>query len=189
MDLMEDMPSREFDLAVLHPRCTDKSDMTSISGNADDHANQIPRAREIANEIAEDYIIENKPRDDLRDPVVLKGKMFGLPIEYARAFETSFPVQTPPRERSLADKTVSPYFYTDRTPEWWQVVKGYAGDYPTQHLAKNALPSVYVTQLLRAWLESRQTRDAEVPQDNNDPAPREVTDDQLTLDSAGVLEQ
>jgi hypothetical protein len=84
--------------------------MTNISGDTEDHANQIPRAREIAIEIADDYVIENKPRDDLNNPVVLNGNMFGLPIKYERAFETSFPVSSPPRERQLGEKTVTPYY-------------------------------------------------------------------------------
>jgi len=161
MDLMDEMPAREFDLAVLHPRCTDRSDMTSISGDPADHANQIPRARSIAREIATDYVIENKPRDDLHNPTVLNGRMFGLPVAYERAFETSFRVQEPPRERALGHKTVSPYFLADRTREWWEVVKGVHGDYPKQHLAKNALPAPYTRFIARSWLESLETRDSE----------------------------
>jgi hypothetical protein len=181
MDLMESTPLRQFDLALLHPRCTDASDMTSIDGDPDDHENQIPRARQIAKQIAEDYIIENKPRDDLRDPSVLNGRMFGLPINYQRAFETTFPVISPPRERTLTEKPVSPYFYSDRSTKWWRAVKGYRGDYPKQHLAKNALPAVFVETVVRSWLEARNDRDATAPQDNNDPAPRDVTTDQTTL--------
>lgn len=181
IDLLEESPSTRVDLGLFHPTCVDESDMTSISGSVDDHENQIPRAREVAQEVADHYIIENKPRDDLRDPVRLNGHMFGLPIRYERAFETSFSVQTPPRERQLGEKTVSPYFLSDRSREWWQAVKGYRGDYPKQHLAKNALPAVYVQHLLRSFLEATRERDAQVPQDNNDPVPREVTTDQARL--------
>lgn len=181
IDLMSEMPAGEFDLAVLHPRCTDKSDMTSISGDPSEYTNQIPRARKIARTIADDYVIENKPRDDLREPTVLNGRMFGLPIAYERAFETSFPVRSPPRERTLGDKTVTPYFYADRSKEWWRVVKGYSGDYPKQHLAKNALPSVYVETLARSWLEARNEQDTKEPQDNNTRAPRTIADGQKQL--------
>lgn len=181
MDLMEEMPSERFDLAVLHPRCTDVSDMTSISGDPDKYDNQIPRARKIARNIADDYIIENKPRDDLRDPTVLHGRMFGLPLAYERAFETTFPVQSPARHQPLGEKTVTPYYYSDRTTEWWAATKGYRGDYPKQHLAKNALPAAYVQCLIRSWLESLDSQDAEVPQDNNQPAPPKAADDQATL--------
>jgi hypothetical protein len=185
MDLMDETPSGTFDLALFHPRCTDASDMTSIDGDPDDHVNQIPRAREIADAIAADYVIENKPRDDLRDPTVLNGRMFGLPIAYERAFETSFRVKQPPRERALEEKTVSPYFYSDRSREWWRTVKGYRGDYPKQHLAKNALPRGYVEHVVRSFLEARNPRDGVVPQDNNDPAPRTVAGNQSTLADGG----
>lgn len=181
IDLMEEMPDETFDLALLHPLCTDRSDMTSISGDPEDHENQIPRAREIAQEVASDYIIENKPRDELRDPTVLNGMMFGLPIHYERAFETSFPVESPPRERTLGEKTVSPYFYPDRTHEWWLATKGYRHPWPLEHFAKNALPAPYVQHLVRSWLQATNERDAATARDNNDPAPREVTPDQATL--------
>jgi hypothetical protein len=181
MDLMEETPPEGASLAVCHPRCTDESDMTSIDGDPADHENQIPRAREIVRRVADHYIIENKPRDDLRNPTVLNGRMFGLPIKYERAFETSFPVVSPPRERELPTKTVSPYFYSDRSVEWWQSVKGYTGNYPKQHLAKNVLPAAYVDCLCRSWLRAVNERDAKEPQDNNGRPPRELPDDQASL--------
>jgi len=181
MDLMDEMPAGQFDLALLHPRCTDRSDMTSIDGDPADHENQIPRARRIARRIAADYVIENKPRDDLGNPTVLTGYQFGLPFEYKRAFESSFPIQAPAREQPLTEKPVTPYFYSDRTKEWWKATKGYSGNYPKQHIAKNALPAIYVETLVRSWFEARNERDASVPQDNNDPAPRIVSDDQARL--------
>lgn len=182
MDLEEATPSIEADLAFLHPRCTDKSDMTSISGDPADHENQIPRAREIARSVADHYVIENKPRDDLRDPVVLNGRMFGLPLAYERAFETSFRVPQPPVERTLGQKTVSPYFSADRTKVWWHGVKGLREQYPKEHVVKNALPLAYVDHLCRAWLEATNDTDAAVPQDNNSPAPPKLEADQATLE-------
>jgi hypothetical protein len=185
IDLSEETPSGSFDLALLHPRCTDKSDMTSISGDPDRYSSQISRAREIGKTIADDYIIENKPREDLRETTTLSGRMFGLPIDYTRSFETSFRVESPPKERRLGEKTVTPYYYSDRSREWWETVKGYRGEYPKEHLAKNALPSIYVSTLLRSWLESRQNQDSESPQDNNSPRPKRLGPDQVTLADVG----
>lgn len=181
MDLMRETPSREFDLAVLHPNCGDVADTTSITGDPSEQEYQIDRARDLGQNIATHYVIENKPRDDLRDPAVMTGYQFGLPFEYKRAFESSFPITTPAREQRLVEKPVTPYFYSDRTKQWWQAAKGYRGDYPKEHLAKNCLPAIYVQTLLRSYLEAVNDRDAEVPQDNNDPAPRRVTSDQATL--------
>ncbi len=179
MDLLESEPDIDADLVVAHPKCTKWSDMPNV--DPDDHENQIPRARELCQQISDHYIIENKPRAPLRDPTKLTGQMFGLPIKYERAFETSFRVRSPPRERTLQEKTVSPYFYSDRSTEWWKSIKGYHGDYPKQHLSKNALPSVYIDCLVRSWLRATNELDTQEVQDNNSPAPREVTDDQALL--------
>jgi len=180
IDLMSETPDTRVDLALLHPKCTDKSNMTSISGDPDDHENQIPRAREIAHEIADHYVIENRPRDDLEDPVVLTGKMFGLPIKYERAFEASFSIKAPPRYQELPTEC-SPYFYSDRSADWWRAVKGYAGDYSKEHLSKNALPVPYVLTLVRSWLKEVNERDAAPDQNNNGPAPQKLPEDQATL--------
>lgn len=181
MDLMDEMSDEKADLGLFHPKCTDKSQMTSISGDPDDHETQIARSREIAEATCEHYILENKPRDDLRNQVVLNGKMYGLPIHYERAFETTFPVRTPPRERQLVEKTVSPYFFSDRTHDWWLSTKGYRHRWPKEHLAKNALPACYVQTLVRSWLQATNEKDAATIPDNNGAPPREVTDDQATL--------
>ena len=153
-DATKPLPLTETaDLAVLHPPCTRWSPMTSISGNREDHPNLIPDARRIGREYAEHYIIENVPTAPLRDPVVLDGQMFGLPIKVSRAFETSFPVEQPPRYATLnADAETSPYYYSDRSKEWWAVVKGYSTNYAKQHLAKNTIPAPFIRYLLRAWM-------------------------------------
>jgi hypothetical protein len=183
IDLMEETPDADLDLAFVHPKCTKWCDMPDV--DPDDHENQIPRAREIAQTVATDYVLENKPRAPLDDPTVLSGRMFGLPLAYERAFETSFALPEPTVQATFGEKTVSPYFYPDRTAEWWQAAKGYIGDYPKEHLAKNALPAAYVHHLVRSWLESRETRDAEEVRDNNGPAPRQVPNEQATLTADG----
>jgi len=183
IDLMESAPSGRFNLVFCHPKCTRWSDMPNV--NPEDHENQIDRAREIARSIGDAYVIENKPRAPLHDPVRLNGRMFGLPIDYERAFESNFPIEQPTYNQPINSKTVTPYYYSDRTTEWWSSVKGVRGDYPKQHIAKNALPSAYTEYIGRQWLESLETRDAEVPQDNNSRAPRKMPDNQRTLVEAG----
>jgi len=147
------------DLAVLHPPCTRWAEMTSISGDRDDHPDLIAEARELGQELADHYVIENVPRAPLQDPLILDGKMFGLPIKVERAFETSFPVEQPNRYASLSPETeTSPYFYSDRSREWWAATKGYPDRYPKQHMAKNTIPAPYVRYLLREWMAN--ARDA-----------------------------
>lgn len=152
INLMTETPDAEgFDLWVGHPQCAKFCDMPGV--DPADHENQIPRARELAEAMADHYVIENKPRAPLEDPVHLTGKMFGLPIEYERAFETSFAVQHPPRQQTLTTQTSS-FFYSERTHKWWKTVKGIRGSYPKEHVAKNALPLAYVDWLTRQYLEA-----------------------------------
>lgn len=146
-----------FDLGFFHPVCKRWASLTSISGDPDDHPNQIPRAREIGEQFCDHYVIENKPQAPLNDPVVLGGQMFGLPIAYERGFETSFRVPQPPRQKQLGSDSqveTSPFFFSERSKVWWGSVKSYQAErYPKEHLAKNAVPAPYVHYLCRAWLE------------------------------------
>jgi len=146
-----------FNLGFFHPVCKRWASLTSISGDPEDHPNQIPQAREIGERFCDHYVIENKPQAPLNDPVVLDGKMFGLPIAYERGFETTFRVPQPPRQKQLGNGTnveTSPFFFSERSKEWWASVKGYRADrYPKEHLAKNAVPAPYVHYLCRAWLK------------------------------------
>lgn len=149
---------KEFDLALLHPPCTAYSDMPDANKDGD-APELIPEAREIGKRYADHYIVENKPAAPLNDPVTLTGDMFGLPVKFERAFETSFSLDQPPRYAGLNDVETSPFFYSERSPEWWRAAKGgIRGDYPKEHLAKNSLPLPYVHHLCRAWLdETRQS--------------------------------
>ena len=52
IDLMTETPDVHLDLAVLHPKCTRWSDMPNV--DPEEHENQIPRARHLAEEIADD---------------------------------------------------------------------------------------------------------------------------------------
>lgn len=152
--------STEFDLGVFHPVCSKWAATTSISGNPQEHLDMIPSARRIAEEYCKHHIIENVPRAPLRDPTILNGRMFGMPIEYERAFETSFDVPQPPREKQLfttdgpsATTETSSFFFSERSREWWAAVKNYSPkSYHKEHLAKNVIPASYIYYLLRLWL-------------------------------------
>lgn len=146
---------RQFDLALLHPPCTAYSDMPSANKNGD-AIDLIDEARDIGRQYADHYILENKPGAPLKDPVFLEGRMFGLPIVYERAFETSFDVDQPPRnERLVEEPETSPFFFSERSTEWWRAAKGgIAGDYPKEHLAKNSIPLPYIHHLVRAWMDA-----------------------------------
>lgn len=142
------------DLAVLHPPCNRWAEASRHVPNRDEnYENLIPVARNIGERYADEYIIENVPKAPLDDPVVLHGRMFGLPIAMERAFETSFDVVQPPLQATLGDD-ISWWNEYSRPREWWATVKGYSPDYRKDPLVKTAIPSPFIDYLVRAFLVS-----------------------------------
>lgn len=150
----------QFDVGFFHPVCSKWAATTSISGDPDEHTNMIPSARSIAERYCDSYVIENVPKAPLKNPIVLDGRMFGLPIKHERAFETDFNVPQPPKYQRFWGKDgesttaeTSSFFFTERTRKWWASAKGFPPrKYPKQHLAKNTIPAAYIHHLCRAWL-------------------------------------
>jgi hypothetical protein len=147
------LPLRETaDLVVAHPPCHKWAMATANARKAGhEYDNLIPLARDVCREYGRDYILENVPDAPLDAPVVLNGRMFGLPIEMERAFETSFHVERPPRERQLTEPVIWYREYADYPTEWWQTVKGVRNDYRKDPLIKSGIPRPYFTHLLDAW--------------------------------------
>jgi hypothetical protein len=142
-----------FDFGLFHPPCTAWSDMPDAN-KAGDAPELIDDARREAKRLCEHWVIENKPRAPLQNPVVLEGDMFGLPIQYDRAFEANFQIDEPPRYGGIANESSS-YFYSEKSRAWWGAVKGIDPEAYTKHaLCKNSLPSPYVHHLVRAWLNA-----------------------------------
>lgn len=155
----KELPFREdtFDLGLFHPPCGYVSPLSDTKGGSrDDWPNLIPVAREQAQRVCEHYVIENKKQatKDMVDPVVLDGGMFGLPMDYARAFETSFPVDQPPRNRTFGDAEYQPFFSSEHSKEAWAAAKGYPPNYQKGHLAKNCVPRSYLQYLMRHYFEA-----------------------------------
>ena len=151
----------EADLVVVHPYCQKWSPATRISGTQEDHPDQLDEAREVARELGEDYILENVPDAPLEDPVELSGDMFGLPVPYRRAFETSFAVPTP-RTRASIDDWREPFEGDDGQlgvfrgeVDYWRTVKQVSGNYPAEELKRSGIPAPYIHWLARHWLRSR----------------------------------
>lgn len=157
----------EVDLACLHPPCARFSPLTSSQGDPDDHPDLIPEARRFGR-LCGDYIIENVPSAPLDDPVCLEGRMFGLPIVWERAFETSFPVDPPPLQHTLSmtadgydsDNLVVPGRYTGGM-DAYQAVKGYTREYPVSAFKRDAVPRPYIDYILRAYLRYKQSAEEE----------------------------
>jgi hypothetical protein len=142
-----------FEFGLFHPPCTAWSDMPDANKDGD-APELVEDARREAQRLCEHWVVENKPRAPLRDPVVLDGDMFGLPIQYERAFESNFEIPQPPRYATLGNETSS-FFYSERSREWWASVKGLSPDrYTKRALCKNSLPAAYVHHIVRAWLDA-----------------------------------
>jgi hypothetical protein len=148
----------EFDLAVAHPECPRWSKSTHGTGDPEDHPNQIPEARSVCKDLADHYIIENVPQAPLRSPVKLTGGMFGLPIHYPRAFETSFKMPQPdPQQRfrpsagPLKEQGDPGSAWAGKT-EGWRLAKGYRHNWSGRGLKRHAVPVAYLTRLLYWWL-------------------------------------
>jgi len=142
-----------FDFGLFHPPCTRWSDMPNANKDGD-AANLIPVAREVAERHCDHWVIENKPRAPLEDAVVLNGDMFGLPIQYKRAFESNFKIPEPPRYARFENESSS-YFYSEMSRAWWASVKGIDAEaYTKSALCKNSLPSAYVDHIVRAYLRA-----------------------------------
>lgn len=143
------------DLVVCHPPCHQWAESTRYMPDREErYENLIPRAREVARELGDHYIIENVPKAPLRDPVVLNGRMFNMPIHHERAFETSFPVSQPSEIVTRADETTWWEEYS-RPLEWWKAAKGYGDDYEKDSLVKVAVPRQYLEYLLQFYLAER----------------------------------
>lgn len=148
----------QFDLGIGHPPCGGVSPMSDTgSGSREDWPDLIPECRGLFREYCGEWVIENKPRDSLNDPVVLDGHMFQLGIECKRAFETSFPVEQPPQQDRLAE--TSSFYYTEWSRGEWAAVKGSSMEFSKQHLAKNTIPAAYLDYLMKYYYRAVDSED------------------------------
>ena len=148
VDLAADVPPIPvdgFDLGLFHPPC---HKWTQRAG--EDAANLIPRARELAEKHCDEWIIENQAGAPLRDPVILDGSMFGLPVEYERAFETSYAIDQP---RSDSGWSSEHRVENTRPKRYWKTVKGVTADYPSKPLILSGTPACYVHYLVRPLVD------------------------------------
>jgi hypothetical protein len=160
-DATEWEPEQEFDLGLYHPPCQRWSKAAGEPIPRRDKPNLVPDARRIAEQSCEYYIIENVSLcSELRNPVTLRGNMFGLPIRYDRSFETNYHVEQPPMNGMISDYKIGGNDTTqergpDRNfdPDYWKSVKGYSGDYPAGALRKTSIPRAYINYLIRPLLE------------------------------------
>lgn len=157
-------PDPTFDFGIAHPPCQRWSYSTPDQSA---HPNYIPTARRVLGATCDHWIIENVPDAPLRDPVVFTGGMFGLPIHYARAFETTFHVAQPPRTDRfrpqvgpLAEQGEQGKAWVGDKEGWW-LAKGYSHDWPRRDLKRHAVPAPYLRRLCYWYFAADETASAD----------------------------
>ena len=102
-------PLEGFDFIWASPPCQGYSHLTP-KGSKDNHQRLIPELRERLVKNGKPFCIENVAgaKEELINPMMLCGSMFGLRTQRHRFFETSFPVAAP----STCDHTQIPLLVT-----------------------------------------------------------------------------
>jgi hypothetical protein len=148
---------RTFDLGLFHPPCQRWTPGAKMNGTDEDHENLIPLARELGREYCDAWIIENVPQAPLHQPLVLNGGMFGLPLHYERAFETSYHVDQPRHQSRLSGPGGFERHHENGgfqgSLQLWKSAKGYSGDYSARSLKREAIPRAYINYLVRPLLD------------------------------------
>jgi len=155
-DIRKYETTQEFDLGLFHPPCQRWTPGAQMQGTDTDHENLIPVARNLARDCCDEWIIENVPQAPLHKPVTLNGGMFGLPLHYERAFETSYHVNQPRQQTRLNGPGGFETHHANGgfqgSKALWKSAKGYTGEYNAKSLKREAIPRTYINYLIRPLL-------------------------------------
>lgn len=84
---------QNFDAIHASPPCQAYS---AVTPDKTTHPDLVAPTRELLQQSALPYVIENVVGAPLENPITLCGSSFGLPLRRHRLFETNFPVMAPP---------------------------------------------------------------------------------------------
>ncbi|QSJ05026.1 hypothetical protein HdyHp2_030 [Haloarcula virus Hardyhisp2] len=145
-DLRNGLPTdMVFDFMLLHPPC--KKFSKANNTNPKEYENLIPTAKEIAENHAKNYAIENVRNSpigfspDLR----LSGDMFDIPLKYERVFWTNYDIEQP----EIANQNAYENTVTQINKQEALSIKSYSNDYHVHSIVRNSLPSAYVHYLMK----------------------------------------
>lgn len=148
-----------FDVGLFHPFCQAFSKATPENRKGE-HENVIPQVRLEAERVCTDYIIENVPQAPLRNPVVLEGSYFDLPVTYARAFETSFEVSEPPVDTLRTEPKHANLVVAEGGSAYaWERAKGYELSRLSRertnyrNIVRELIPRPYVEWLMDQYVQ------------------------------------
>lgn len=93
-DALEVLEYHPDNYGAIHasPPCPAYANVTRWRGSQDNHPKLIEPVREYLAASTRPWVMENVRTKELRDPFVLCGSMFGLPVRRHRYFETSWPM-------------------------------------------------------------------------------------------------
>lgn len=165
-----------YDFIHASPPCQGYSKHTSSRSSkyvsyskGKDEPKLISKVREILEDTNKPFVIENVmgAKDDMEDPFVLCGTMFGLPISRHRLFETNFFIPTPSHGKCLGvskryaeennidyrDMSVTGKGRNKGTKDRWLKIMGIEDSNMTQAEVVESIPPAYTEYIFRTWRE------------------------------------
>ena len=168
-----------YDLVWASPPCQGYSKAVSsrsskwVTTLGKDEPKLIKHVRALMEAFGMQYVIENVrgARDELQEPFMLCGSMFGLPIQRHRFFEANWPVLSPPHPkcRGIAkdyaaavgweyrDMSVTGKGRRKGTAARWKQILGIEPEAAmTQHQLAECIPPAYAEFIGKAWIAAHQ---------------------------------
>lgn len=177
MDALDDLDLASFDLIHASPPCQAHTAMSNRhrgqGGKADSHTDYIAAVRWALCFGTVPYVIENVvgAARHLREPVKLRGGMFGLGVDRPRLFEATFPISTPthrkvtdplgvygkaPDGRRLFTRKDGSIQWAASSTEQAKAAMGIAPERVVSWRGvAESIPPAFTAHIAACWLESR----------------------------------
>lgn len=143
-DLRNTLPINEtFDFGLFHPPC--KKFSTAKNTSNSEYQNLIPRAKEIAQEYCNYWVIENVRNSPIgfNPDLRLNGSVFDLSIKYERVFWTNYDIQQPKIDEQYSYE----YNIQELNKQQAKEIKDYDERYYVHDIVKNSLPRQYINYI------------------------------------------
>jgi len=143
----------EYDIIHASPVCRRYTRANAGAPVKYDHPDLIPPTRELLRQIGRPYIMENVEGAPLRDPILICGTMFELPMYRHRLFEFGFidKPESPPHGKHVSP--AAPMGRRPRCGELWSIAGNFSNVYEAsivmgmpwanQDGIRQAIPPVY----------------------------------------------
>ncbi len=155
LEYLDNTELSQFDLIHASPPCQAYS--FSAAQHDKDYPKLIDEVRDMLNDRAVNYVIENVLGAPLKEPIILEGPMFGLKVIRKRLFEANWPLMQPPRVKPTGSVKGGQYTtvvghgcdgFSDM--KTWQLAMGIT--WMTQKEITQAIPPKYTEYIGREFL-------------------------------------